>query len=127
MFRRAHPIWILLPLVVAAGCTGLSAGNVGDPTLQDRLDFRSSLALLHVGMPVDSLDLLFAPALEPGDTGILRRARVATSEGERLSYELGWLSDPRHQVGHKAIDDIEVVRAWVRVEQGRISSIHEKE
>ena len=127
MIRRARHLVCLLPLLIAMGCSGFSASNVGDPSLQDRLDFRSHLALLHVGMPADSFDLLFDQALKPGETGILRRTRIVTSEGERLNYELGWRSDPRHQVGHKAIEDIDVTRAWVQVEQGRISSIRTKE
>ncbi len=123
MIRRTRHLAILIPLLLAMGCSGFSANNVGDPSLQDRLDFRSNLALLYVGMPADSFDLLFAPALKSGDTGIVHRVRIATIEGERISYELGWLSDPLHQVGHKEIEEIAVIRAWVQMEQGLISSI----
>ncbi len=126
MIRRTRHLAILVPLLLAMGCSGFSASNVGDPSLQDKLDFRSNLALLHVGMPADSFDLLFAPALKPGDTGIVHKVRIATIAGERISYELGWLSEPLHQTGHKPIEEITVIRAWVQMEQGRISGIRDK-
>ncbi len=123
MIRRNRHLALLPLLLFAVGCTGLSASNVGDPSLQDRLDFRSRLAMLHVGMPVDSLELLFAPAQKPGETGILHRARIATSDDLRLTFDLGWRSDPRHQPGHKAIEEIDVMRARVIVEGGCIRDI----
>lgn len=117
--RRPH-LYCLPLLLLGLGCTGLAASNVGDPPLQSRIEFNRNLALLHVDMPLDSLELLFPAATEAGDAGILRRSRVATADLERVRYSLGWRSNPRHQVGYKDMEDIEVLRATVVAQNGRI-------
>lgn len=114
---------IILALPLALGCGGLAASNVGEPTMQARMDFDFSLAQLHEGMPVDSLEILFEDVKKPGEAGILRRAVIVTEERKRVNFTLGWLSDPRHQIGHKEIEDLEVARAMVIVEDDIIRRI----
>jgi len=127
MSPRLSFVAVLLALPFAIGCSGLAASNVGEPTLQARLDFQHGLARLTVGMPVDSLEMIFQDVKKPGEAGILRRATIITEDRERVSYRLGWLSDPRHQIGHKEIEEIEVTRATVIVEQGRIHRIDRRD
>ena len=121
--RAGQSIAPLLLALSLAGCSGLAASNVGDPTLQTRLDFQSGLDQLHVGMPADSLDLLFAEAIEPGQAGILRRARFVTAGSTRSNITLGWRSDPRHQIGYKDSAETEIARALVVVEDARVTRI----
>jgi hypothetical protein len=120
--RILHAAPALLVLA-ATGCTGLSASNVGDPTLSTRLEFESRLDLLHVGMPADSLGLLFAQAATPGQAGILREASIVTAEGTRRNVTLGWRSDPRHQTGYRESTETEIARALVVVEDARVKRI----
>jgi hypothetical protein len=109
------------------GCGGLAASNVGDPTLQARLDFQARLDLVHPGMPADSLDLLFAAAAQPGETGILRRTRIVTAEGESGTVSLGWRSDPRHQIGGKTSREVEIERALVVIEGARVQRVERRD
>jgi hypothetical protein len=120
--RSAGAIWILVAWLGAGCAGGLSATNVGEPSPQARADFESRLALVRPGMPADSLELLFAPATEPGAAGILRRTRVTTAAGESGTVSLGWRSDPRHQIGRKTSREVEVERALVDNEGGRVLS-----
>lgn len=113
----------LIPLALVLACGGLAASNVGDPTMQQRLAFNAGLAMLHVGMPMDSLNLIFAQAKQPGEAGILRQVRIVTADTEQLRITLGWRSDPRHQIGLKALEEIEVVKAVVVAEDQRIRRI----
>ena len=120
--RIAHAAAALVALGVA-GCTGLAASNVGDPTLSTRLGFESRLEMVHVGMPADSLGLLFAQATSPGEAGILREASIVTAEGTRRNVTLGWRSDPRHQIGYRESTETEIARALVVVEDARVTRI----
>lgn len=113
----------LLVLTCLAGCGGLSGTNVGEPTPQARSDFSAKLKTLEVGMPADSLEALFEEAHQPGDTGILHKAKVVTTEFERVTYSLGWKSDPRHQIGVKEMEEIDVEKASVTVVGARVVSI----
>ncbi len=113
--------------LAAGGCTGFAASNVGDPTLQTRLDFQARLDLVHPGMPADSLELLFVPAAQPGEAGILRRTRIVTAEGENATVSLGWRSDPRHQLGRKTSREVEVERALVVIAGARVVSIERRD
>ncbi len=114
-------------LAGAGGCGGFAASNVGDPTLQARLDFQARLDLVHPGMPADSLDVLFAAAAEPGEAGILRRTRIVTAEGESGTVSLGWRSDPRHQLGRKTSREVEVERALVVIAGAQVLSIERRD
>ena len=113
----------MVALLLVAGCAGLAGTNVGEPTPRVRHQFHEKLSLLHVGMPVDSLEMLFEEAKEPGEAGILHRVRVVTADFQRLRYSLGWKSDPRHQIGHKDIEEIDVEIATVLVEGPHLVAI----
>lgn len=121
--RGGSAIWMLVAWLGAGCAGGLSATNVGEPSPQARADFESRLALVRPGMPADSLELLFAPATEPGAAGILRRTRITTAAGESGTVSLGWRSDPRHQIGRKTSREVEVERALVVVEGAQVVSI----
>ena len=107
-----------LLLLLTAGCAGISGTNVGTPTPAAQRLFLERLALVHPGMPADSLDLLFAPAEEPGQTGILFRTRIITDEFTRESLQLGWKSEPKHQGQFKSQSEIDQVDAVVEIQGG---------
>ncbi|MBN2172139.1 MAG: hypothetical protein JW819_12540 [Candidatus Krumholzibacteriota bacterium] len=90
------------------------------PTPRVRRQFQESLALLHANMPVDSLLLLFRPVREPGQAGILHRARFAAAGRERLIYTLGWMADAPDDLGYRDQEQIDVEFATVTVEDGRL-------
>jgi len=113
--------------LLAGGCSGFASSNVGDPSSQTRLDFEARLALVHPGMPADSLGLLFGEALQPGQAGILRRTRIVSAAGESGSYSLGWRSDPRHQIGRRTSRETEVERALVIVEGARVIRVEHRD
>lgn len=113
--------------LLAGGCGGFAPSNVGDPSSQIRYDFEARLALVHAGMPADSLTLLFSEALKPGQAGILRRTRVVSAAGESGSYSLGWRSDPRHQIGRRTSRETEVERALVIVEGAQVIHIERRD
>jgi len=121
------PLSLGMGLAAGGGCGGFAASNVGDPTLQARLDFQARLDLVHPGMPADSLDLLFAAATQPGEVGVLRRTRIVTAAGESGTVSLGWRSDPRHQIGRKTSREIEVERALVVIEGAQVVSVQQRD
>ncbi len=126
MHRVGSPLRHLLILgaiALVAGCTNFSGSNVGEPNAQTRFQFRKNLAMLRTGMPADSLELLFSPVEKPGQAGILGRSRVKTKTAERVSYTLGWRSDPKHQLGVKASDELDVTLATVLAIDKKLVSI----
>ena len=116
-------VTIGLGCILLAGCTGFSPSTVGEPTWETRAQFQRNLSLLRAGMPADSLALLFAEAKAPGEAGILHQARIVTTELERVTYTLGWKSDPRHQIGVKDMSEIDVAKATVIAENSRVISV----
>jgi len=123
--RSRRLAWtIALAGLLAAGlgaCVGkLSSTNVGDPTGMARSQLLARVDRLRPGLPADSLELLFGEARAPGQTGILGRSRLAAGGRERVVYTLGWKSDPRHQIGAKDWDEIDVAIAEAVFEDGRL-------
>jgi len=114
---------VLLLLLLSAACSGVAGSNVGEPTSRARFEFKRKLEALRVGMPADSLEMIFAEARQAGETGILHKTRLVTSDLERVTYSLGWKSDPRHQIGNKNLEDIDVERASVVAENAAIVAI----
>ena len=115
----------LLPLLLflVAGCSGISGTNVGVPTPTAKRLFLEKLALVHPGMPADSLTLLCAKAEKPGETGILFRSRMITEEFSRETLKLGWKSEPKHQGEFKSLSEIDQVRAVVETQDGLVLRI----
>ncbi len=126
LFFLAVPALLAIALL-AVGCAGLSGTNVGEPTPRTQQQFHDKLSLLHTGMSVDSLELIFQEVREPGEAGILHRSKVITSDFVRVRYSLGWKSDPRHQIGYKEIDEIDVELASVIAEDSRLVLIEKHE
>jgi len=112
----------LLPLFLVA-CGAIYASNVGEPSSSDKLRFARALDRLEVGMPEDSITAFFDAAEKPGQAGILHRSRVKFDDFERVSYLLGWKSEPKHQGAYKRPEDIDQVQARVEVREGRIHKI----
>ena len=114
---------LLVLLLGLEGCAGISGGDTGMPTPRVRRQFQESLALLHADMPVDSLLLLFRPVREPGQAGILHRARMASTDHERIIYTLGWMADSPDDLGYRDQEQIDVEFAIVTVEDQRLTLV----
>ncbi len=121
--KKALPVFSFLALCLLLGCSGISSSNVGTPSGQDIREFDQALAALHIGMPADSVPLLFAQAVNKGDIGILRTTRMVTESFTRITYTLGWKSDPVHQVGHVNLEEIDQEDAQVIAEDGKVIKI----
>jgi len=117
--KRFAPILALL----LSACGGFYASNVGEPSAGEKLRFETALDRVHVGMPEDSLLLLLRPAEKAGEAGILLRSAVSFQSTSRVTYRLGWRSEPRHHGGVKRPEDIDQVRAVVEVREGRVTKI----
>ncbi|MBM4117178.1 hypothetical protein FJ251_05445 [bacterium] len=126
-FDGSGRVIALTLVLLAGGCGGIALRNVGDPSTQTRLDFEARLDLVHPGMPVDSLSVLFGEALRPGQAGILRRTRLVTAAGESGSVALGWRSDPRHEIGRRSSRETEVERALVLIEGAQVVRIERRD
>ena len=74
-------------------------------------------------MPADSLELLFDTVEKAGQAGILNQSLVKTESAERVRYLLGWRSDPKHQIGVKASDELDVTLATILAIDGKLVSI----
>ncbi|MCP4546442.1 MAG: hypothetical protein GY835_08270 [bacterium] len=114
---------LLFALCLLIGCSGISSSNVGTPSGQDIREFDAALASLHIGMPADSIPILFKLAQLKGDVGILHTTRIVTADMTRITYTLGWKFDPSHQTGYKTLEDIDEEDAAVVTENGRVVEI----
>jgi hypothetical protein len=110
-------------LFLAPGCTNLSASNVGEPTGIAKYRFYSSLRQVHVGMPSDSLEILFSTATKAGEAGILHTSRIITEEFTRETCYLGWCTNPKHQIGLKDDDELEKNIARIHIEDHLVTEI----
>jgi hypothetical protein len=117
--RRLSPLLLLFLIA----CSGIHASNVGEPHSGEKLRFMRSLDQLEIGMPEDSITALFTQAEEPGQVGILHRSSVRFDDFERVTYQLGWKSEPRHQGAYKRPEDIDQILALVEIREGQIFRI----
>ena len=121
--RLFRALVIVCAAAAPCACSKISSSNVGTPSSVIRFDFQKGLDLVRAGMPADSLELLFRDVESAGQAGILSRARVRTAETERIRYRLGWRSDPKHQLGVKASDELDVALATVLVIDKAVVSV----